>query len=32
MSETAALDRLDRAVLNAFQGGFPVVEDPWEPP
>ena len=31
MSETAALDRLDRAVLNAFQGGFPVVEDPWEP-
>ena len=31
MSDTAALDRLDRAVLNAFQGGFPVVEDPWEP-
>ena len=31
MSETAALDRLDRAVLNAFQGGFPVVAEPWEP-
>ena len=31
MSETAALDRLDRAVLNAFQGGFPVVAGPWEP-
>ena len=31
MSDTAALDRLDRAVLNAFQGGFPVVAEPWEP-
>ena len=25
------LDRLDRAVVNAFQGGFPVVEEPFEP-
>ncbi|MDZ7745390.1 MAG: Lrp/AsnC family transcriptional regulator [Halobacteriales archaeon] len=24
-------DRLDRAIVNAFQGGFPVVEDPFEP-
>ncbi|WP_254837996.1 siroheme decarboxylase subunit beta [Natronomonas marina] len=31
MTETAGLDRLDRAVLNAFQGGFPVVESPFEP-
>ncbi|KAB7517138.1 siroheme decarboxylase subunit beta [Halosegnis rubeus] len=23
-------DRLDRAIVNAFQGGFPVVEDPFE--
>ena len=30
MSE-ADLDRLDRAVVNAFQGGFPVVEQPFEP-
>ena len=25
------LDRLDRAIVNAFQGGFPVVERPFEP-
>ncbi len=25
------LDATDRAILNAFQGGFPVVEDPFEP-
>jgi DNA-binding Lrp family transcriptional regulator len=25
------LSTLDRAVVNAFQGGFPVVADPWEP-
>ena len=25
------LDRLDRAVINAYQGGFPVVERPFEP-
>ena len=25
------LDRRDRAILNAFQGGFPVVERPFEP-
>jgi DNA-binding Lrp family transcriptional regulator len=35
MSETAgddaALSDLDRAVINAFQGGFPVVERPFEP-
>jgi len=31
MTEAADLDRLDRAVLNAFQGGFPVVERPFEP-
>ncbi len=31
MSDTATLDRLDRAVVNAFQGGFPVVAEPWEP-
>ncbi|CAI50340.1 siroheme decarboxylase AhbB [Natronomonas pharaonis DSM 2160] len=31
MSETAGLDRLDRAVINAYQGGFPVVESPFEP-
>jgi len=24
-------DRLDRAIVNAFQGGFPVVEAPFEP-
>jgi DNA-binding Lrp family transcriptional regulator len=27
----ADLSTLDRAVVNAFQGGFPVVERPWEP-
>ncbi|MFB6194144.1 MAG: Lrp/AsnC family transcriptional regulator [Halobaculum sp.] len=27
----AELSRLDRAVVNAFQGGFPVVAEPWEP-
>ncbi|WP_435183321.1 siroheme decarboxylase subunit beta [Halobellus sp. EA9] len=34
MSDTAgeaALSDLDRAVINAFQGGFPVVERPFEP-
>jgi len=31
MSETVRLDRADRAVVNAFQGGFPVVERPFEP-
>ena len=31
MSATAGLDRIDRAVINAFQGGFPVVEEPFEP-
>ncbi|MFB6126571.1 MAG: Lrp/AsnC family transcriptional regulator [Halolamina sp.] len=31
MTEAASLDRLDRAVCNAFQGGFPVVERPFEP-
>ncbi|WP_311172442.1 Lrp/AsnC family transcriptional regulator [Halobellus ordinarius] len=30
-AETAALTELDRAVVNAFQGGFPVVERPFEP-
>jgi len=25
------LDATDRAILNAFQGGFPVVADPYEP-
>lgn len=30
MTETE-LDRPDRAILNAFQGGFPVVEQPFEP-
>ncbi|MFC6786428.1 Lrp/AsnC family transcriptional regulator [Halobaculum halobium] len=25
------LSTLERAVVNAFQGGFPVVERPWEP-
>ncbi|WP_435077370.1 siroheme decarboxylase subunit beta [Halococcus sp. AFM35] len=28
---TVALDECDRAILNAFQGGFPVVERPFEP-
>ena len=27
---TADLDTVDRAILNAFQGGFPVVERPFE--
>ncbi|MGM0716978.1 MAG: Lrp/AsnC family transcriptional regulator [Halobacteriota archaeon] len=31
MSETARLDRIDRAIINAYQGGFPVVERPFEP-
>ncbi|MFC3477225.1 siroheme decarboxylase subunit beta [Halobacterium litoreum] len=29
--DIADLDDRDRAVLNAFQGGFPVVEHPFEP-
>ncbi len=31
MSETIGLDRIDRAVINAYQGGFPVAERPFEP-
>ncbi|QLD90655.1 Lrp/AsnC family transcriptional regulator [Natronomonas salina] len=31
MSQSTGLDRLDRAVVNAFQGGFPVVAEPFEP-
>ena len=31
MSETVRLDRVDRAVANAFQGGFPAAERPFEP-
>ena len=31
MSDTAGLDRIDRAVINAYQGGFPVTERPFEP-
>jgi DNA-binding Lrp family transcriptional regulator len=32
MNETDVdLDERDRAVVNAFQGGFPVVRDPFEP-
>ncbi|WP_254823588.1 siroheme decarboxylase subunit beta [Haloglomus halophilum] len=33
MSEDAdpSLDRVDRAIVNAFQGGFPVAERPFEP-
>ena len=31
MSETVRLDRVDRAVVNAFQGGFPVAERPFGP-
>jgi DNA-binding Lrp family transcriptional regulator len=27
----ASLDRVDRAIVNAFQGGFPVVADPFDP-
>ena len=30
-AEEPALSELDRAVINAFQGGFPVVERPFEP-
>jgi len=30
-SVDAELDRVDRAILNAFQGGFPVTERPFEP-
>jgi DNA-binding Lrp family transcriptional regulator len=29
--DSDALDATDRAILNAFQGGFPVVADPFEP-
>jgi DNA-binding Lrp family transcriptional regulator len=29
--ETGALTDLDRALVNGFQGGFPVVERPYEP-
>jgi DNA-binding Lrp family transcriptional regulator len=31
METDADLDRVDRAVLNAFQGGFPVCERPFDP-
>ncbi len=31
MNTDADLSRRDRAVVNAFQGGFPVVESPFEP-
>ena len=30
-AEHEGLTRLDRAIINAFQGGFPVVERPFEP-
>ncbi|WP_331234640.1 siroheme decarboxylase subunit beta [Natronorarus salvus] len=30
-AEAAKLNTLDRAVVNAFQGGFPVTERPFEP-
>ena len=30
-AETEGLTRLDRAIINAFQGGFPVVDRPFEP-
>jgi DNA-binding Lrp family transcriptional regulator len=30
-AETGELTHLDRAILNAFQGGFPVIERPFEP-
>jgi DNA-binding Lrp family transcriptional regulator len=29
--DSEALDRTDRAIVNAFQGGFPVVAEPFEP-
>ena len=31
MSETEDISETDRAIINAYQGGFPVVEDPFEP-
>jgi DNA-binding Lrp family transcriptional regulator len=31
MSDTAGMDRTDCAVINAYQGGFPIVERPFEP-
>ncbi len=31
MSDTAGLDRTDRAIINAYQGGFPVTPNPFEP-
>jgi DNA-binding Lrp family transcriptional regulator len=31
METDADLDRTDRAILNAFQGGFPVCERPFDP-
>lgn len=31
MSTADQLERIDRAIINAFQGGFPVVEQPFEP-
>ncbi|MCL9812775.1 siroheme decarboxylase subunit beta [Natranaeroarchaeum aerophilus] len=30
-TDAAELDGLDRAIVNAFQGGFPVVREPFEP-
>jgi DNA-binding Lrp family transcriptional regulator len=30
-AESGELTRLDRGIINAFQGGFPVVERPFEP-
>ena len=30
-TDSAELDDRDRAIVNAFQGGFPVVRDPFEP-
>ena len=31
MTRPDILDRKDRAIINAFQGGFPVVDSPFEP-
>ncbi|HMB50933.1 MAG TPA: Lrp/AsnC family transcriptional regulator [Natronoarchaeum rubrum] len=31
MTTDVGLDERDRAIVNAFQGGFPVVEEPFEP-
>jgi DNA-binding Lrp family transcriptional regulator len=31
MSTIAEFDRVDRAIVNAFQGGFPIAEGPFEP-